>query len=210
MLIGIGYKKFSGKDTAAAYLVEKYGFVRRGFADALKEEVCKTWKKTIMTWWDGMTPAEHEQWHDYQESIASASGESCQTDLIHWLVYIAKPPFIVSLLQEHGTELRRNEDPTYWIDAFQGWWDALNRASKTLNLIIPDVRFPNEARFIKFNRGFLIELNRATDVSAFGQHSSESGGGILWDYTIDNNGSFADLYSNLDRVLLDINKEYQR
>lgn len=37
VLIGIAGKQKSGKDTIANYLVENYGFVRKGFADFLKE-----------------------------------------------------------------------------------------------------------------------------------------------------------------------------
>lgn len=37
MIIGLGYKARSGKDTIAHYLVEAHGFKRIAFADALKE-----------------------------------------------------------------------------------------------------------------------------------------------------------------------------
>jgi hypothetical protein len=41
MLIMLSGYKQSGKDTAAAYLVKHYGFVRASFADALKDHVAK-------------------------------------------------------------------------------------------------------------------------------------------------------------------------
>ena len=37
MIIGLGFKARSGKDTVADYLIENYGFKRLAFADALKE-----------------------------------------------------------------------------------------------------------------------------------------------------------------------------
>ena len=36
MIIGLGYKARVGKDTVGDYLVKNHGFVRLGFADALK------------------------------------------------------------------------------------------------------------------------------------------------------------------------------
>lgn len=37
MIVGLGYRARSGKDTTANYLVREYGFKRIGFADSLKE-----------------------------------------------------------------------------------------------------------------------------------------------------------------------------
>ena len=37
MIIGITGKKRSGKDTISDFLVEKYGFVKYGFADPIKD-----------------------------------------------------------------------------------------------------------------------------------------------------------------------------
>ncbi len=37
MIVGLGYKARSGKDTVADYLCKSYGFKRIGFADALKQ-----------------------------------------------------------------------------------------------------------------------------------------------------------------------------
>lgn len=50
ILIGLGYKMEHGKDTVADHLVRRYGFVKVGFADALKDAVASMygWKRELL------------------------------------------------------------------------------------------------------------------------------------------------------------------
>lgn len=60
------------------------------------------------------------------------------------------------LLQNYGTEYARSQDADYWIKAL----DKKIQADLPKIAVITDVRFPNEAEYIKQNGGYLIEVRR--------------------------------------------------
>ncbi len=62
------------------------------------------------------------------------------------------------LLVSYGTEVWRKLDPDIWIKKIE---KRVENASKNkIIVLIPDVRYENEARWIKKNGGFLIHLSR--------------------------------------------------
>lgn len=63
------------------------------------------------------------------------------------------------LLQYLGTEVFRQKDPEVWIRTL--YHTALDR--KPAVLIIPDVRFPNEAAFVKGLGGILVKVARVNE-----------------------------------------------
>jgi hypothetical protein len=91
------------------------------------------------------------------------------------------------LLQTLGTEWGRDSiSQTIWIDI------ALHRAEHFPDVVIPDVRFDNEARAIRANGGKVWKLSR-DDYRPLERsaciHSSEAGvSDHLIDLTIDNDG----------------------
>lgn len=61
-------------------------------------------------------------------------------------------------LQKYATEENRDTlGPDTWINALKIWMELFNTRGID-NFIIPDVRFENEASFIKKNGGFLIKI----------------------------------------------------
>lgn len=73
-------------------------------------------------------------------------------------------------------------------------------------VVITDVRFENEAEFIRSNGGVLIHIQRdgAQQVNA---HKSENGVAVAdTDYTVFNNWSIDKLYESIDVVLDDATK----
>lgn len=68
------------------------------------------------------------------------------------------------VLQTHGTDVRRVEDPDYWVRK------ALEKADEVLAsgraAVITDVRFPNEAMAIKAGGGLVVRLEVSQETAA--------------------------------------------
>jgi len=77
--------------------------------------------------------------------------------------------------------------------------------SKTENVYVSDVRYPNEF-FVLKNRGFtMVRLTRdnrfvSTDTNVTSHSSENSLQDYPWDIIISNNGSLVDLYAQLDQL----------
>jgi hypothetical protein len=92
------------------------------------------------------------------------------------------------ILQWYGTDIVRKENPNFWIDSLHKHLvkDAPEIA------VITDVRFPNEAEYIKAQGGYLVEIVRLNkdntqyiDPNRDPNHPSEMAmDGYPWDYII--------------------------
>lgn len=157
-IIGIGYKKRSGKSTLAEFIKEHYPgiVVIRSFADELKYEV------------------------------ALALGIPVKTIEDNKAVF--RP-----ILQWWGTEYRRKfqNNDNYWINKLHEKY--INCRADIDLLIIPDVRFYNEAAFVKEQGGMLVTVLRSKDgpQTPEDQHSSETelDNFSSWDAVIYNSGT---------------------
>jgi len=109
------------------------------------------------------------------------------------------------LLQAWGTDFRRElTDPSYWIKKVGVKLVRLPIHIHTA--IIPDVRFLNEASFIKEIGGHLIRVNRAS-IESNDLHSSEIDlDNYKHDYTVENNSSIDELSKQIKIILQDIMK----
>ena len=174
-LIGIIGKKGSGKDTAANYIIQKNPtYLKYSFADPLKK-VC-----SIL-----FNFTEDQLYGDKKEEIDK-----------NWDITPRK------IMQYIGTDILRdnlkNIIPHYkgniWITLFEKQLEKYN------NLIVPDVRFNDEAYAIKKNGGILIKIERDLIEDEHSSHISENTifDEHIIDYTIVNNSSLVDLYDNLD------------
>lgn len=101
------------------------------------------------------------------------------------------------LAQTLGTEWGRgliNDD--IWLNVLQR---KINSYKNTKNLIISDVRFNNEAEFIKNNNGIIIQIIR--DTGNIDKHPSEKGIDDKYiDYSINNSSSISHLYKLIDQI----------
>lgn len=149
-VIGITGKAGSGKDSLASFLVENHGFKRIGLADPLREFVSR------------MTGIPFED---------LMQGEVKETPLDN---FGGKSPR--QMMQTLGTEWGRQTiaDDT-WLQVAAV---AIRKARQEgyAGVVIPDVRFDNEAHFVHQMGGDVVEVIRygAAPVSA---HVSESGVG---------------------------------
>jgi len=207
----VGFVGFigSGKDTAADYLVNFHGFRRDSFANTLKDAVAAVfgWDRTLL---EGRT-AESREWRD-------------QVDF-WWSNRLGRQITPRWVLQYWGTEvLRTNFHDDIWIASLE------NKLRKTKdNIVISDVRFPNEIEAIHNAKGLVVRVKRGPDpdwyndalnmnkgptnmswaiskqrMSELKIHASETswvGGDI--DYTITNDSTIDELFQQLRNLVED-------
>ena len=130
MLIGITGKAGSGKDTVADFLVEKHGFTSVSFSDILKNGI-----KVLFD-------LSEEQLHDTdtKEKKDPRWGFTPR-----------------QLMQWFGTDILRNRVRQ---DFFIVHMDRFLSVNRGKNIVISDVRFENECRYIKQHYGSIINIIR--------------------------------------------------
>ena len=180
MIIGISGKAESGKDTAAKMLEVIYGNPGisyedfkdknyKGFADIQTVHFADMLKETAMT-----------MCILGEDDVNTQYGKK-QT--IEWLGITVR-----ELLQKLGTCVRQGIDNLFWIKSLfaniDGW----------KNVIIADVRFPEEVQSIKERGGLIIRIDR--NGAGAGDHISEIAldDYTNWDFHIGNNGSLEELF----------------
>ena len=168
MIIGLSGYANAGKDSVAQILVEKFGYKRMAFADAIRD--------ILYT----LDPLTNNGLHvkavvdDYGWDIAKQDIE------------------IRRLLQVLGTEVGRNVfGDDVWVDVLISKLEPMDK------VVITDVRFQNEAREIHNLAGVLWRINR-DGVSAVNEHISETQmDQYLFDEIVDNDGSLDDLENTI-------------
>jgi hypothetical protein len=164
MLIGLCGVARSGKDSAAQHLIDNFGFTKIAFADGVRQMAL------------GIDPYVHtEQPRHYTEGGAPMARYS---DVLKNIGYEnAKAlPDVRRLLQRCGTEGgRKIFGDDVWVSAMAHRIGALAR--RDANIVISDVRFPNEAEFIRRVGGYVIRMLRPGYVNpdaAIMLHESET------------------------------------
>lgn len=98
------------------------------------------------------------------------------------------------MFKSMGTDYFREIDPEHWLRVM------VLRLRGLKKVAISDVRFKNEAQFIKDRGGTLIHVTR--DLPHSDTHPTESeSDGIICDFYIDNDGSLADLMAKFDELI---------
>jgi len=213
MIIGIAGFQGSGKDTIADYLQNIYGFKRDSFANTLKDAVSAVfgWDRELL---EGRT-TESRTWREQVDPW--------------WAERLGMPNLTPRyVLQVWGTEVARKSfhDDT-WIASLE------NKLRKTSNdIVISDVRFPNEIAAIKRAGGVVIRVTRGPEpewyelakivnqgperntmwrlsknqLETYQVHASETAWiGTDFDAVIDNNGDGLDnLYAQVKRLVQDL------
>jgi len=112
-------------------------------------------------------------------------------------------PLVRHILQYYGTEIVREQNNNYWIDLLAQQiekYKSLN--GSCANVVVTDVRFLNEAAYIKSNGGLLFRIRRQVADQVLDLHQSEwEVDSIACDNFIDNNMSFLRLECEVKDVL---------
>lgn len=138
MILGLTGAMRSGKDTVAAYLTEQYGFERLAFADALKGLALSVNPLIV-------TPVYGDDWR-LRDAVEEQGWDEAK-----------KNPEVRRILQELGTGVR-GLSPHFWVDYLVEEIDDLDAAG--CDIVITDVRFPNEADRIVALGGLIVEVVR--------------------------------------------------
>ncbi|WP_454735439.1 deoxynucleotide monophosphate kinase family protein [Cupriavidus necator] len=176
-LIGITGKAGVGKDTAGAYLDMAHGFSRYAFAKPIKDMLGSL----------GL----HEEFfsdREVKEAVIPAYGCSYR-----------------HLAQTLGTEWGRSIHPEFWLQLAKLRYATVNRSGESYGMVVTDVRFENEAQWIREEGGVVVHIHgRETTVEgAAAKHVSENGVSFHsdTDVLISNEGSLPELYRKLDAIL---------
>lgn len=184
MIIGLVGYIGSGKGTVRDILVRQHGYHGFAFADALKDAV-----STIFVWPRGLLEGDSNASRAFRERV--------DVWWSHKLGYEVTPRLI---LQKFGTEAcRAGIADNIWIAALE------KRIHGYEDVVISDVRFPNEIDFVRSAGGVLVRVKRGQDPSPeelSKMHVSETAwNDTVPDLTIYNEGNLDDLKENVRNVL---------
>ena len=208
-IIGIVGFIGSGKDTVADYLVNFHGYKRESFANSLKDAVSQVfgWPRELL---EGRTK-ESREWRETRDEWWS---KRLKQDIT--------PRYV---LQYWGTEVvRKGFHDDMWVASLE------HRLLNSQNdIVITDCRFPNEIKAIRSAGGRVIRIKRGPEpvwfddarsmnkgpsrnmswalskhnIEELGIHASETAWvGQKFDATLNNDGSLDELYSQIERDII--------
>jgi len=187
MILGLTGKAGSGKTTCADYLVNKHGFVKVNFKDALVKEMLENLSDTL----EAIKNDENDKLSAFSSDVLTVMD-----------LFKLKPKVMRALMQNYGTDVRRKDSINYWVDK----WNksvaiAINDGK---DVVVDDCRFLNEADAIRLAGGCIVYVNcldKKCDVGA--KHISETEmGSIETDETIDCcYGDLDCLHRSLDEII---------
>lgn len=106
-----------------------------------------------------------------------------------------KTPRSRDVLQRVGVAMRDVQE-NIWCEY------VLKNISEGQDVVISDVRFPNEVEMIKEYGGKIIRVNRLLEQEFGMDHISETAlDKYEFDYSIDNNGTLDELYKRIDTIM---------
>lgn len=206
LLLGFTGFAGSGKDTCAE-LLRPMGFRSIAFADALRREVAEAFRIDPRM----LTDRHTKEW----PIDALALGRCTDPRFGPAVDKAAANPESVDLLaprsprwvmQQWGTEYRRAQEPSYWLDVVTRWVGVERRLAQAEGraalLCITDVRFDNEARMVRALGGRVLSVHRpdlkpmAADTE---EHASEQV--LKGCEVVHNDGDIQHLAAELQRVL---------
>ena len=199
MIIGISGKALSGKDTSANMLEKLYAHPDMTYESYEKKSQEYHWSYapvTITHFADSLKEAAMTLCILGDWDVNTQEGKKQK---IEWLGITVR-----ELLQKLGTCVRQGIDNEFWIKSLYA------NCADFDNIIIADVRFPEEVKSIKDRGGVVLRLIR--DGAGAGNHISETALDDYtdWDYVIENNGTLEDLFENLREFSKKFKLDYEQ
>jgi hypothetical protein len=183
VLIGLCGYAGVGKDTAAQVLLDELGFQRIAFADPIKSALLAL---------DPLIPSE-------DGGPVRRLSQFCQA---HSWSEVKDYAEVRRLMQIMGTEVGRNLfDPDLWVKL------AKRKLESTLSVgdvVVTDIRFPNEARLIRGYGGVLVRLERPGFGPVNEHVSDRASERWAYDRRLDNDGEIASLHAKLRQLVTEL------
>jgi hypothetical protein len=200
MIIGVVGFAGSGKGTAGDILCKDYNFTRIAFADAVKDATA-----AIFGWPRNLLEGDTDVSRTFRETPDTWWSEKFGYEVTPRL-----------MLQMMGTEAGRDVfHKDLWVYVVE------QRLKDHANVVITDVRFPNEIEAIRAKGGFVVRVTRgpepewydaAVNANGYGPGSIEvfpypihysewAWIGTPFDYVLDNNGSIDMLKSQIVHMI---------
>lgn len=186
ILIGLSGHAGAGKDTAARYLVSRYGFVTAAFADPIRDMAALLLEQV------GVSDA-HLRHRVFKERPLPELGFSPR-----------------ALMQVLGTEVGRALNPDLWVHHLELRLGLQPNGGLVHDrIVISDVRFPNEAAWVRSKGGKVVRLTRPQAQGQARAHVSETAlADMTPDYDVLNDGDTEwSLQMRLDRICEDLGAE---
>jgi len=185
-LIGLMGIKRSGKDTVGDYLVDNHNFIKRSFAEPLKEACRHLFLLNDEQLFGDLKEVSDPRWH-------GASPRKM-------LQYVG-----TDLLREQLDKIMPGLGTNIHTHNFELWYEQ----NQHLNIVVPDVRFINEVDLIHKLGGIVVRLDRK-EVITNDMHPSETE--LLkienYDFFLDNNGTRDQLLNEtIPELVKSINRE---
>lgn len=220
IIIGVGHKARRGKDLVGLYLAENHGFVVKHFADALYHE-CRncaiaamkdlvTKKQSVIINGETVPESLHPIIFPWLKRNArnEREGTGYTSNLCRYTSYlyggmIGKD---AELLQWWGTDFRRSlGGENYWTSRIE----RTLRIEGPEQVVIPDLRFQNEAEWIQSMGGVCWKVHSSLPwepTDRLDNHASEVDldGWDGWDAVIENEAPSAtedDLHARIESLL---------
>lgn len=144
MIVGISGFIGCGKSTVASYLTDIHNFRKDSFATSLKDACA-----SLFDWPRDLLEGDTKESREWREQVD-----------VWWSEKLAIPNFSPRLaLQLIGTDSLRNHfNEGIWFMTLE------NRIRKNpgQHVVISDVRFPNEVKFIQDQGGYMIRVDRGS------------------------------------------------
>lgn len=186
MLIGLYGYPGVGKDAVASILVDHYDWVRVAFADPMKEMLLAL---DPICFWDG------EYQYERLSALVRVFGSLDEAK--------RRIKDIRTYLQKLGKEGGRDVlGENVWVDAAMRRVDAAYDEGK--NIVITDVRFPNELDRIVLAGGTIVRVDRP-GYKQLNDHASEQYyDTFVPDYILHNDGDLGELLYACGAMLYDL------
>ena len=216
MIIGISGYSGSGKDTAGIIIQHLKAGTKFPLKAVIKKpDIHEWWLEERSGWevkkWAGKLktiasiltgiPVEKFEDQEFKKSLLGPEWGTVTDIPLNSIPVFADIQFnalisVRELLQKIGTDaLRDNLHQDVWVNALMVDYNP------TLNWVITDTRFPNEAEAIKKAGGIIIRIERP-GVKPVNPHPSETSlENWKFDHVIINDGSLTDLTKKIKKVL---------